>query len=452
MGRKYKCKYCDYKGEKEDLIHHIEDNHESMIPEGFTAGRVVFNIINNKTHGVCVVCKRETEWNEGRLKYNRLCNRKECKEALRKMYSENMIKVHGTDNILTDMAQQEKMLRNRRISGKYRFSDGGFHIFTGSYEKKCMEFLDKVLGYKSSEILSPGPVLEYEYNGQKLQWITDIFIIPYNLIIEVKDGGDNKNNREMVSYREKQVAKENMITNLGKYNYLRLTNNNFEQLLKILAKLKMQMIDDTEENKKMVIDIHEETSMLEAVSTDWKSFKKSKEVYKLPDGNICEFIYSPINNTWNSIIHKGNNIIRVRSEVLIVNDNGKVLCQYKPGWSDTLDYATPAGSMEPGLDLETCAKKECQEELRVTPKNMKYEGVYWNDFDKYWIDFNIKKNGIPYTGSVTYTFSAEYDKKFNGYVAVKDRNDEMAKDAEWIDILSLNHPKIHEDVVKNKIR
>ena len=203
MGRKYKCKYCDYKGEKEDLIHHIEDNHESMIPEGFTAGRVVFNIINNKTHGVCVVCKRETEWNEGRLKYNRLCNRKECKEALRKMYSENMIKVHGTDNILTDMAQQEKMLRNRRISGKYRFSDGGFHIFTGSYEKKCMEFLDKVLGYKSSEILSPGPVLEYEYNGQKLQWITDIFIIPYNLIIEVKDGGDNKNNRETVSYREK---------------------------------------------------------------------------------------------------------------------------------------------------------------------------------------------------------------------------------------------------------
>ena len=71
----------------------------------------------------------------------------------------------------------------------------------------------------------------------------------------------------MPTYREKQIAKETMITNLGKYNYLRLTDNNFEQLLDIIAELKMQMIDDTEENRKVIIRIHEEVDMINEATT-----------------------------------------------------------------------------------------------------------------------------------------------------------------------------------------
>ena len=258
MSKVYKCQFCSFHGTKEKLVSHVEKKHPEMIPEGFTAGRTVFNYINHKDHGVCVVCKRPTEWNEERLKYNRLCGREECKKALREKYSKNMIRVHGTDNLLTDMEQQEKMLKNRRISGKYKFTDGGYCTYTGQYELKTLEFLDKVLGYKSSEILTPGPVVEYEYEGKKLKWILDILIIPYNLVIDVKDGGDNPNNREMKSYREKQVAKESDIKKLGEFNYLRLTNNNFEQLIQILAELKMQMLDTSYEDGRTIVRVHED--------------------------------------------------------------------------------------------------------------------------------------------------------------------------------------------------
>ena len=282
----YKCPYCDAKFTRSTIGNHIELNHEELVPKGMTANQVGFNTVNRKieTHGCCVVCKRPTRWNEKNCKYDRLCGRPECREALREKYKKNMLKVHGKYNLLNDPDRQEKMLANRRISDTYRFTDGGRHVYTGTYERKALEFLDKVMGFHSREILSPGPVLEYEYKGQKLKWITDIVLIPFNLIIEVKDGGSNPNNREMPIYREKQVAKETMITNLGKYNYLRLTNNNFEQLLDIIAELKMQMIDDTNENRKVLIRVNEEVDMINEATTNIilspKEFKEAREFIK----------------------------------------------------------------------------------------------------------------------------------------------------------------------------
>ena len=99
-------------------------------------------------------------------------------------------------------------------------------------------------------------MFEYEYNGKKHFWITDIYYIPANLVIEVKDGGDNPNNRPMKSYREKQVAKEEMITDKGTFNYLRLTNNNFLQLFEILADIKYDIV---EPDRGVKISINENT-------------------------------------------------------------------------------------------------------------------------------------------------------------------------------------------------
>jgi hypothetical protein len=61
----------------------------------------------------------------------------------------------------------------------------------------------------------------------------------------VKDGGDNPNKRNMPEYRGKQQAKEIMITELGKFNYLRLTNNDFSQLLEALAEIKYENMDQS---------------------------------------------------------------------------------------------------------------------------------------------------------------------------------------------------------------
>lgn len=267
MGKKYSCPFCNtYKGERPDLVEHIEETHEEYIIGKMTPNQIVFNVANNKgnaTHGVCVVCKRDTDWDENSNKYGRLCGRKQCREALRKNAVDNHIKVYNKPTLLGDDEHQTKMLANRKISGKYRFEDGGYHTYTGSYEQKALEFIDKVLGFKSTDLLCPGPTLEYEYKGETHKWITDIFLIPFNLIIEVKDGGSNPNNRQMDSYREKQIAKESILSNMGTFNYLRLTDNDFSQLLYTIAELKASMIDDSEENKKVVININEEVEAIE---------------------------------------------------------------------------------------------------------------------------------------------------------------------------------------------
>ena len=79
----YKCPYCTERYDKYKLIYHIEEKHEELIPEKQTPTQVVFNYINKKDHGTCVVCGKETEWNEKAGKYNRLCNNPKCKEKVR---------------------------------------------------------------------------------------------------------------------------------------------------------------------------------------------------------------------------------------------------------------------------------------------------------------------------------------------------------------------------------
>ena len=258
MSRKIKCPYClEGSYTKEDLIDHIDHKHRDTIPQGWTAGRLAFKIINKKDHGSCVVCKKETPWNEKRCKYQRLCGNPKCRDVLREAALKNHIKVYKVPTLLTNPEHQQEMLTHRRMAGEYKFSDGGKIGYVGSYEKKFLEFMDKVLEVPSSDLMEPGPTLEYDFNGKKHVWITDFLYIPYNLIIEIKDGGNNPNRTNMPITRQKTIYKEKMITELGTYNYIRLTNNDFVQLLDIFAELKMQMLDDEPENRKAIIHINE---------------------------------------------------------------------------------------------------------------------------------------------------------------------------------------------------
>lgn len=254
--RKIKCPFCEFKTIKAKMASHIESKHRQMIPEGYTAGRIVFNYVNHKECGHCVICGKETPWNEQNQKYNRTCGSPECKQKLRDSYKKNMIKVYGKDSLLNDEEHQKKMLAGRHISGEYKFDNGVKREYTGSYEKKLLMFLDKILGFSPDDIIMPGPVIEYKFNGETHKWITDALLVPYNLVIEVKDGGSNPNKRVMPTYRAKQVAKEVSITKLGEYNYLRLTDNQFDQLISIIYELKMQYFDDSSD-KKVIIRVHE---------------------------------------------------------------------------------------------------------------------------------------------------------------------------------------------------
>lgn len=259
--RKYKCPYCDYRAQRADLVDHVEKEHQDLLPEGYTAARAVYDFINGKNYGICMICKEKVyKWNDKINRYYNLCEKPECRKSVRDIALKNHIKVYNKPTLLNDPEQQQKMLANRRISGTYIFTDGGKITYTGKYEKNTLEFMDKVLEIPSRDIQAPGPTLEYEYNGTIHKWITDIYYIPANLLIEVKDGGSNPNNRSMEDYRNKQIAKEEMVTNIGTFNYIRLTNNDFVQLLSIFAEMKIEALNN--ENPKATIHINEEVGGL----------------------------------------------------------------------------------------------------------------------------------------------------------------------------------------------
>lgn len=241
--KKYKCPLCGQHYTRQNMIKHVEKQHEDELPEGYTAIHYVFDLVNKKDHGNCVICHKVTNWNPNLARYDRFCS-KECKDKYTKEAKARMVRIYGKEHLLNDPDQQKKMIGNRGISGIYKMSSGGELSYTGSYEKKTLEFMDRVLDYKVTDIETPGPVIPYIYNGKQHIWITDIYIPAYQLCIDVKDGGANPNHREMKEYREKQIAKEEAIAKQGKYNYLRLTDNNFAQLLSTLAELKMQLLDN----------------------------------------------------------------------------------------------------------------------------------------------------------------------------------------------------------------
>lgn len=261
--RKYSCPWCKRSRTRDQLPGHIERNHMDMLPEGFTPLRATFHIVNKKPWDYtrpCRICGGATDWDEHKGRYNFLCNKKSCHDAWVQHMHEMMGDKEGSNRPTASKEGLEKMLNARKISGKYKFKDGGEKSYVGSYEKETLKFMDQVLEVKSEDVMTPGPVLEYQYEGKKHYYIPDIMYIPYNLIIEVKDGGKNPNNNKAMSeVRKRSLAKEKFIIDHTDYNYLKLTDKDFSQLLYVFADLKMHMIED---NKERVIHVNENTDIV----------------------------------------------------------------------------------------------------------------------------------------------------------------------------------------------
>ena len=258
--RKYQCPYCNEKYDRIKLVDHIEKKHSEFIPKDFTASRIVFNIVNKKEKGKCTICGKESPWDEDKCRYDRFCSEK-CKKAYEQLAAERLKRVRGMtkQEMLKDPEYQNNvMLANRSISGKYKFQDGTIRTYVGSYEHKFLEFMDKFLNVKSEDLETPGPIIEYKFKGETHKWITDAYYAPYNLAFDIKDGGDNPNKREMPEYRAKQTAKEDAIRKQGKYNYIRLTDNKFEQLIELMLELKELYIENNGEYNP-IIRINEST-------------------------------------------------------------------------------------------------------------------------------------------------------------------------------------------------
>lgn len=248
--RRIYCKFCDYFCyTPEDYVSHLEKHHDEMIPEDMTPWQFSYYLRTGKSKGSCIMCKKDTEWNEKTHKYNRFCKNPKCKEKYRDIFKDRMIGKYGKTHLLNDPEQQKKMLANRKISGEYTWRD---HItkttYTGSYEKNFLMFLDEIMNFDPSDIMAPSPhTYFYEYEGEKHFYIPDFFIPSLDLEIEIKDGGDNANMHPKIQAvdKVKEKLKDDVMLK-NHFNYIKVTNQNHEKFFEYLNKAKEQFYDKIE--------------------------------------------------------------------------------------------------------------------------------------------------------------------------------------------------------------
>ena len=258
----HKCMFCSKKYDKDkrgSFYNHLEREHGEDIPNDIPISQFYFNYRNKKDGGVCVICGKSTSWNNTTEKYERICSAN-CKKTFRERFKERMIKNYGKVHLLDDPNMQRKMIANRKISGRYKFSDGGEVGYVGSYEHDFLEFLDKFMNMSSNDIIECDFEFYYTYKGKKHFYIPDFYIPSLNLIVEIKEGGNNPNTHGKIQSvdKEKEKLKDEVVMLSGKYNYLKLTDKNNKLFLDFLVELR----DKDEDNDNPIFIIGENFDLI----------------------------------------------------------------------------------------------------------------------------------------------------------------------------------------------
>lgn len=223
---------------------HMNSDHPDNRPKGYSDNQYYYFCMTGKSHGNCVVCKRDTEWNEETGKYNRFCTDPACKEKYKEEFKKRMIGKYGKVSLLNDPDQQRKMLQGRRISGKYSFLDGGKVDYVGSYEKDFLRMLDAFLHLESTEIMAPSPhTYYYEYEGEKHFYIPDFFIPNWNLEIEIKD--ETTTHPKFIAVdKVKEKLKDDVMASIKGVEYIKVTDKKYEGFFAKLISLKGDIRDE----------------------------------------------------------------------------------------------------------------------------------------------------------------------------------------------------------------
>ena len=272
MGNYKRCPLCNEKIVKgrENMIAHIQKEHEDEIPMGQKAGEFLYLTEHNGEPRKCMICRKPTKWNEGSHKYNAFCSEK-CKNEYVKLARARNKKVYGKENLLNDPEQQKKMLAHRSISGKYRHSDGGVLTYTGSYEEDFCEMMDNFLNFPSDDIIMPSPhVYEYNYRGEKKFYFPDAFIPSLSLEIEIKDGGDNPNMHHKIQDvdKVKEHLKDQVMFHQQDFHYIKIENKNYDAFFKLVEKLSEDHLTEMERLRKIKIVPESPTPIYEQVLTE----------------------------------------------------------------------------------------------------------------------------------------------------------------------------------------
>lgn len=272
MGKLFKCPFCTKKYlEKDPLFFHMDEVHHDEL-HNLSPKQIYFNFTNRyaltKGFGKSIISGKPTKFNEITGRYERFLP--EEKPLYRAYFLNNMRKA-GKADIMKDMEHQKEMLAARRISGKYKYSDGTEFTYTGSYERKFLEFLDNILHWSSSDIMAPAPqIFPYKLDdGSEHAHIPDFYISSLNLIVNIKSA-TNRHYR----LRDLEIERlEDAAISNSTFNYIKVYDNQFEKFLKGIDEIKNISEKGTE--KKVIIETFsrefDETSLL---LEDWISNSK----------------------------------------------------------------------------------------------------------------------------------------------------------------------------------
>lgn len=242
MPTRIKCKFCNrYLKDADAYAAHLENTHPDFIPEDMDGWRFYYYLKTGKTHGNCIICGKETRWNERTHKYHRFCDNPKCIEKYKEEFRKRMMGKYGKTTLLNDPEQQKIMLSRRKISNIYQWSDYRAEIpYTGTYEKDFLEFLDHILNFDPSDIIAPSPhTYYYVYEKKRHFYIPDFFIPSLNLEIEIKDGGDNENKHPKIQAvdKVKEQLKDDVMRTNGASHYLKIVNKDNAKFFQFLDKL-----------------------------------------------------------------------------------------------------------------------------------------------------------------------------------------------------------------------
>lgn len=239
--RNTRCPFCSMIfNDKQKYCHHIALKHNEQVPPELEPLEYAYSLLVHKDVGrVCVMCKKNpVHFNQDTLKYERLCDRPQCKEEYVKMMKSRMVKVYGHEHLLNDADMQRKMLYNHANAKDYIWDNNHKFRIIGTYEE---DFLNKLksLGWSPNDIIAPSPN-NYWYkwgDGTQHLYIPDFFIPSLTLDVEIKQGGFNdsymEHNRD-IEHR-KDLMMQRMCEKSGRH-YIKIMDKDYTEFEKLYVK------------------------------------------------------------------------------------------------------------------------------------------------------------------------------------------------------------------------
>ena len=141
-----------------------------------------------------------------------------------------------------------------------------------------------------------------------------------------------------------------------------------------------------------------------------------------PKQDEVQFFY--YNKVWNSLVVRNNRNYRYRVELLLLDDEGRLFIGRK---SDGR-YTIPGGSVEPDVDNLSQVIAECEEEARITPKDVYYVNSYVQMYDaKNPLGKWMATLPVLYDGMITDVYIGKYHRRCLKYVDKKHRSAVLAE-------------------------